>query len=355
MRPLAIVICSTALGSYGQGLVSHIPQDCTVLIEQFTGVLNVNAPEANTTAETIEAAQPGQIAIVRAHTGVFAEPFDNDPDFRNEWADELAEQFDLVFVPSNMVNRTPAAGDLDLFMPQSQMPLACGQALALPSPVNLGLSSSFNPDNLELTITVELYYTAPDTGGTDHISLLLKEDHIIAGQQDANADPPLIPDYDHRHVLRAYITDIWGDPVPEADSGVTVQRTYSYVLPGSFNPQHCSVVAFVGKYRSVIYQAREVPAIGGTTVGLQQMTPAQEDLDLRFVNGQWELVFPETYQEQIEVTIVDATGRMIQEQSVMPGARSVRLSVHQAQAGIYVCSVREGTHVRTKRFLITGD
>jgi hypothetical protein len=68
------------------------------------------------------------------------------------------------------------------------------------------------------------------------------------------------------HVLRDHITATWGDVVTTTTSGTSVVRTYTYNVPLDWNIQNCEVVAFVSEYQSEVYQVREVPANGGTTL-----------------------------------------------------------------------------------------
>jgi hypothetical protein len=348
MNTLTKLLCIAPLGTCAQGLVSHDPQQRTVLIEQFTGVLNNNAPQANTTVQGIEDFYGG-VAIVNLHTGPFAEPIGDVPDLRNEWADDLAEQFVLAFVPSGLVSRTPY--NETLVLSPNTMSQATETLLDQLSPVNIGVSSSFEPISRELTVSVELYYTADDTGGTDHISVLVKEDHIIGGQADSQSEPPFIPDYDHRHVLRAYITDLWGDEVLSADPGSTVMRTYTYTLPEEFDEQQCSVVAFVGEHQADIYQVREVPAVGGSTIGLAEEALIPFDINLIQAGpSEAYLHITGSMPRTAYLSVLDALGRTIMHRAVRYGREPI--STGALAAGVYTCLVQSSGRARTHRFAV---
>ncbi|MGB5071925.1 MAG: Omp28-related outer membrane protein [Flavobacteriales bacterium] len=144
-------------------------------------------------------------------------------------------------------NRGAWAGDVD-------------QMLALSSPVNLGVESEFDENNSLLTVHVQLYYTEGSPVGDDHISVLITEDHIIGPQTGGSAN------YDHMHLLRDYLTDIWGEAVPNPASGEMIDRTFTMTVPATWNMTNCKVIAFVGEYQSDVYQARTIAAIGGTTL-----------------------------------------------------------------------------------------
>lgn len=111
---------------------------------------------------------------------------------------------------------------------------------------------------------MQLYYTGDSPVGNDRIAVLVTEDHIIGWQTDYGAGDN--PNYDHMHVLRDYLTDIWGDEITNPTGGETIDRTYTMPVPSTWNPANCKITAFVGEYQSDVYQARTVPMVGGTTL-----------------------------------------------------------------------------------------
>ncbi len=149
------------------------------------------------------------------------------------------------------------------------------QMLALSSPVNLGVESSYDAGSQELTVHVQLYYTADSPGDADRISVLVTENHISGWQTDYGPAGNHT-NYDHLHVLRAYITGIWGETVSTTTAGTWVDRTYTYTVPAAWNVGNCEVTAFVGEYQSDVYQSQTIPADGGTTLvtGLLTQDPA---------------------------------------------------------------------------------
>jgi hypothetical protein len=223
-------------------------------------------------------------------------------------------------------------------------------ALALPSPVNIGLSSLFDAGTRELSVNVELYYTADGTGGNDYISVFLKESHIIGYQQDyingAQAN------YDHKDVMRGYITALWGDEVATNTAGTTVLRTYTFSVPVDWNEANCKVVAFVGEYQGEIYQAREVDAVGGSTSGISDPTadafgnaypmPANDVVRIPFNGGGG----PVTLQ------VTDATGRVVSSVQNAADATGVTVKVAGLPNGLYTYRVTSTNGLHAGRMIV---
>jgi hypothetical protein len=213
------------------------------------------------------------------------------------------------------------------------------QVLQEPSPVNIGIASNFDPGSRDVTMTVELFYTADGSGESDFVHVLLTEDHIMGYQLDNTASPPDVWDYDHSKVLRAYITDIWGDEVATTDIGTSVTRNYTYTVPEEFDISNCNVVAYVGKYQGHVHQVREVRADGGTThVGINgpdvsnrtpppYPQPASEMVSIPLLDGMHRSV----------LVVRDMSGRQVHLQSATNA--TVTLDVSGWSSGSYMYEV----------------
>ncbi|MCB0792597.1 MAG: Omp28-related outer membrane protein [Flavobacteriales bacterium] len=262
MKKFAMLLGLVPFTMAGQSLVYPYAQNRTALLEDFTGIHCGYCPEGHAIAASLEAADPERVVVVGVHAGIYAVPNTGEPDFRTTEGTTLDDHFAISGYPAGVINRRQYGGSYE--QGRGAWETDVHQALDLTSPVNLGLSSSFNAGTRDLTVNVELLYTANSPGGNDYISVLLKEDHIIGWQTDyANGNHP---NYDHTNVLRAYMTDVWGDEVTTTTAGTSVTRTYTYTVPLDFDVSNCKVVAFVSEYQNEVYQAREVPADGGTTL-----------------------------------------------------------------------------------------
>ena len=249
--------------AFGQSLVSQAPQNRTALLEDFTGIHCGYCPEGHVIAASLEALHGPDLVTVGVHAGVFAVPGAGEPDLQTTDGTAIDAYFTISGYPAGVINRHLFNGADDLG--RGAWEGAVADMLALPSPVNLGMASSFDAGTRDLTVTVELLYTANSPGGNDHISVLLQESHIIGPQTDYGPSGNHT-NYDHMHVLRSYITPTWGEVVTTTTAGTTVTRTYTFNVPAAWNIANCEAVAFVSEDQSEVYQVRDVPADGGTTL-----------------------------------------------------------------------------------------
>ena len=263
MKKTLTLIAFAPVVAFGQSLVSQSPQNRTALLEDFTGIHCGYCPEGHVIAADLEALHRPDMVTVGVHAGTFAVPGAGEPDFRTFFGDSINSYFGVNSYPAGVINRHLFNGVAS--QGRGAWEGAVTDMLALPSPVNIGMESSFDAGTRDLTVTVELLYTANSPGGDDYITVLLQESHIIGPQTDYGPSGNHT-NYDHLHVLRSYVTSIWGDPVTTTTAGTSVTRTYTFNVPTAWNISNCDVVAFVSEDKSEVYQVREVPANGGTTL-----------------------------------------------------------------------------------------
>lgn len=257
---LASFLLPVSLGA--QSLVSTFPQNRTVLIEDLTGVNCQYCPEGHTIMANLKAAYPDRVVPLAIHAGVFATAAWTTP-----WGNAINTYYNPDGYPSGGVNRRLIGGTRALG--RGAWSGATIETLGMTSPVNLGLASSFNSTTRELTVTVELRYTADSPGAADKLSVLLTENGIVAAQSSTTGT---ISNYVHNHVFRVTLTPTWGDEIASTTAGSTQTLTYTYQVPETWNVANFDVVAFIGEDQSEIYQAREVDMDGGTTLVIGDLT-----------------------------------------------------------------------------------
>lgn len=243
-----------------QEFVQTGPAIRSVLLEEFTGYRLSFAAEAHAVSNAVEQLVPDSVVLVRVHASLFAAPIaPEDPDYRTSWGTALLQHYSAAILPTALINRS-AYGSAVL-IPRSDWSAASQQMLSLTSPVNIGLRSTFDDASRVLTVDVEVFYTADGPGANDRITVLLKESSVI-GPQLVDG---MVDDYSHDHMLRAYLTDLWGDEVTTTTAGTFISRSYTMVVPETFEITNCKAVAFIGEYQGEVYQVDEVAAIGGQT------------------------------------------------------------------------------------------
>lgn len=254
--------------AFAQTLVSTTPQNKKVLLEEFTRIHCGNCPAGNVIANDIMDIYPEQVFVIGLHSGFLAVPNPGEPDFRHPDAEAISDEFNLNATPRALVNRSEYNGNV--LLSTSSWAAATSQVLGQSAPVNIGMATDFNAATRELSVTVELYYTTDAPASSNYLTVALTESGIIGWQTDyQNGNQP---NYEHNHVFRGHLTDLWGEEITDTDMGSFVSRTYTMTVPNDFVIENCHVLAHVGEYRSEIYNAIEVAADGDTTVGVEQLS-----------------------------------------------------------------------------------
>lgn len=328
---LLVSACVLPAAVPAQDLVGTAPTGRTALLEEFTAMRCGNCPAAHAVANALVTAHPQQLVVVGVHGGPLAVPTGPQPDFRTADGTALWEVLNVAYQPQGTVNRRS-------LQDAPQWAAAVADVLAQPSPVNLGLATTFNITTRELLVDVELYYTADRSSG-DRISVVLVQDHITGYQQDyVNGAHPA---YDHRHVLRDHITTVDGDVVDTAEQTELVLRSYTYTIPVDWSIDDLGVVALVRAADGEVWQAQAVPATGGATMmndappalfGNAFPVPADAVL---FVP-----VLPDAMNTMVQLR--DAQGRSVMEQRVTPGTTLIWFDVSGLAPGVYTYGCAAG-------------
>jgi len=250
---------------FAQNLVTTEPLNKNVVLEEFTGIHCQYCPDGHRIAQGIADANPGRVVLINVHQGSFAVPNAGEPDYRTPFGDALAAQTGLTGYPSGTVNRHVFPGNTNTALNRGAWGGAADQIMAMPSPVNVGIESSFNETTRELTVNVELYYTGNSAVTNNFINIALLQDSVIGPQTGGGMGS----NYVHMHMLRYLITGQWGDVVTTTSQGSLVTRTYSYTVPEAYNNvpcvvDNCKVAVFVTESHQEILMGDVVDAIGGT-------------------------------------------------------------------------------------------
>ena len=114
------------------------------------------------------------------------------------------------------------------------------------APVNLYLESAYDDESRQLTVHVEGYSVADNSGADMRLSVLFTQDYMEGIQFGV----PDINHYVHMNVLRDYISAWDGDPVGQKAEGEYFTADYTYDMPEKIGgmtvvPGNINVVAFV--------------------------------------------------------------------------------------------------------------
>lgn len=258
---IAIVIGGAAAA---QTLVSTEPHNRVVVLEEFTGIHCGYCPDGHRLANLLRAKYNNEPVLINIHSGNFAVPGAGEPDYRTQFGDSLDRQSQLTGYPAGTVNRRIFTGiGTTPALSRNQWDAAAVQLMKMPSPVNVGLHSTYDSTTRLLTVEVEMFYTADASTTPNRLNVVLLENNVVGVQSDyANGNHT---DYHHMHMLRWMLTGQWGEEITTTTKGSLVKRVFSYTVPAAFNALNCDVAAFVSEGKQEIYSGAQVAANGGTT------------------------------------------------------------------------------------------
>jgi hypothetical protein len=232
-----------------------------VLLEEFTGHRCNSCPAAHLVAAQLKNLYPDEFVVVGIHaTNTFAAPA-NPPnpngsyatDFRTPAASTYINAFGVTFLPTGMINRMVYNGSITIS--HDAWGSASADLIGQPADLDIWFSElQPNAANNTVSAVVKVAVLNPLEGDLN-MAMYLTEDHVIDWQLNSAANPPDIPDYDHRHVLRSNPNGTWGVPAFSGTANVGDTLTFSYpdiAVDPAWNADNCSLVAYV--YNTTTYE-----------------------------------------------------------------------------------------------------
>ena len=241
-------VCMFSVGAWAQVTyqVGTDIQKKKVLLEEFTGIHCGWCPEGHKVSKRLLKAYPNESFAINIHEGHYSVPNGGEPDYRTAEGDSLGVLFNSseAGYPSGTVNRETLSGRY-LTSRSNWIPLA-QYYTQQDAPVNLFVKSEYDGNTGILNIHIEGYYTGDVPEGTQTLNVCWTQDDILGPQNEGGLGDA----YSHQHMLRAYITPIWGDTLKEAAKGQYFSRDYQYTLPEKVvatpvKPEDINVIAFV--------------------------------------------------------------------------------------------------------------
>ena len=226
---LLLAVLTVCMYSFAQTFVSTTPANKNVVLEEYTGTNCGYCPDGHKIAQQLMAANPGRFFAINIHQGGYAGV---DPNYTTQWGDALAAQYNINSYPSGTINRHTfgSSGVVD----RSTWARYTDTIMGKPSPVNVAAQSTIDWNTRQLTVVVEVYYTANATNATNKLNIALLQDSIIgpqAGASNFNPDMMVGNQYMHMHMLRDFVTGQWGADIPTTTAGTFFTQTFTYNIP----------------------------------------------------------------------------------------------------------------------------
>ena len=234
-------------GQAGDYSVPTGPQPKGALLEEFTGIHCGYCPQGHAIAQQLANACD-RVYVVALHAGSYATPAFDQPDYRLDEGEEMVEEFgtERVGYPCGMINRHDFLSSGSPVCSRSMWKVLAKAATSETAPVNLLAKASYDGNTRELKVHVEGYFTAAEQAADQHLNIIWTQSNILGPQNGG-----LMGDeYVHRHMLRGFITPLWGDTLDTAKQGTYFARDYTITLPEAIKDvtvkaEDIEVIAFV--------------------------------------------------------------------------------------------------------------
>ena len=251
-KKLLLLLFFTAFSTYAQTIVSTIPQNKKVILEEFTGVNCQYCPSGHAIANSIKNANPTDVFLINIHVGSYSTPGAGQPDFRSPFGTAINNQAGVLGYPAATVNRTAFTGlsqngTTGTAMNRSNWTNASNQTRNQSSYVNVATTASINVNTRLLTVFVEAYYTGNSPVSSNRLNVALLQNNTLGPQTSGG----LGDNYPHQHRLVHMLTGQWGDTYTTTTAGTLVTRTYTYTIPAAYN----SIPAELGDLEIVAFVA----------------------------------------------------------------------------------------------------
>ena len=223
---LIITSCDVEEGPFITDYNAYINPDKKVLIEDFTGHLCPNCPNAARELDAITDIYPGQIIGMAMHVSTsFARPYPASApnfqyDFRTKWGNEIDESFGIssIGLPRGMVNRIGFPENHKIGKDE----WASSVANELKKEIDFKIYIS--SDSIDISITSE---AQKNINGDYSLVVCLTESNIINWQKDGQNN---VEDYIHKHVLRTVLMDQSLSTSASYNSGQQIEKIIDYDL-----------------------------------------------------------------------------------------------------------------------------
>ena len=224
---LIITSCDIEEGPFINDYNSYTNPDKKVLIEDFTGHLCPNCPDAARELDAIHNIYGDQIIGMAIHVSKsFARPYPANQapnfqyDFRTNWGDDWDDFYGIsaMGLPRGMVNRIGYQDNHKLGKDE----WASAVALELKKDIDFKIYISSDENSISITSEVQ-----NNLNSNYNLVVCLTESNIINWQKDGQEN---IENYTHNHVLKSVLTDESLSNSTSYAAGLQIEKNINYDL-----------------------------------------------------------------------------------------------------------------------------
>lgn len=247
-----VTISTLAMPAFGWNVQTE-PTKKSVVIEEFTGIHCSNCPDGHKRATMLHHSHPEDLFIVSVHSGYFATPSRNEPNYITKEGTAIHDYFEVNSYPCGTTSRRDAG--LGLVQGRNDWGASSRVIVAETSPVNLWVGCSYDSQSRKLNVTVEGYYTG--TMDDPRLTVEILQDNILGPQSGGLMGV----EYLHRHMLRLMLNeDAFGESISFSGKDTYFSKSYSTVLPKAIDDvplvdSDIQILAFIAEGKGEIVKA----------------------------------------------------------------------------------------------------
>ncbi len=343
------------LSLMAQTIVSTVPENKRAILEEFTGTGCSNCPGGHTLAANLLTANPHQLFILAYHPSNSSYT-SSDPMASSYPAAFYTQPFispSNRYMPCAMISRR-VWGGVERIQGTANWTSDVATIRGEPSPLNVGVTSSYEETGKILSVTAEVYFTADVTSSLTIYAMLL-ESGIVATQSGGTSP------YTHNHVFRHAFVAQWGDDVAAPTTQGTL-KTFTFTFDNSvknYDMTQGEVVVF-------IRDAGNEEIISGNGAAVNETTPISIEEPRQALSGV--TIYPNPAREEatisatlaepgnVNITISNLAGQVLHavDYGSMPaGNHLFRIDDEIPEnAGIYLVKVQTGSQSAVQKLMV---
>ena len=242
-----------------------------ILLENFTTEACNKCPDGHKTLNNVLTGRT-DVIWVSHHAGYYTDDFTLPesemllPFYNSNSTFAPAVMLDRTLFPSALSSGNPVAPVFSVST--SKLNNGLKEAAKIPSFVSVNIDAQYEPESRLLSVSVSGNATAPLSGDSLLLTIYLTEDGIFSNKQSGSYGT-----YTHNHLLRAVLTNGYGDPVG-LPADTYASKTYTCTLPADWKPGNMNIVAFVNNLN--IYNVLDCRVMNSETVSLAHLLSVNE-------------------------------------------------------------------------------
>lgn len=368
IRNFTLTVCAVALSglTFAQTIVNTGVGPRKVILEEFTGVNCPNCPQGHEVIDDILIAYPNDEVFVISYNpsnSNFTSPTGGATDFRRDFLDDFysgsycSPVSGSRFMPSAFINRQLWTDGERLQSRGAWEGYVDDVAASGNSPMNIGISSSFDAGTDILTVDVEIYYHTTVTEDNSFYVFLGEHDLSSDSQSgsSANAANPYI--YVNNIFRETMTQGTWGDPVTGgtmAGSLFTTQLTFDMTTAeDAMILDNVDVLAFIIEDESTeVYTGIQVEADGGSAstgtnnVGIFETARSSVEF---YPNPVKDIITLTGIESGATINVLNSVGQAVA--SIPNTGATINHSIEDLPSGAYIIQVMSDGEISTGKVL----